>query len=93
MKSPVGYPARGIKTKLIDKVEKKEGPKVKCISNCVSPCNRGEEAKKVGYCIADRLADAYLGEKETGLFFSGAYAYKVNKLLYVKDLIKELIGE
>ncbi|HID16545.1 MAG TPA: hypothetical protein EYP16_07090 [Candidatus Atribacteria bacterium] len=36
---------------------------------------------------------AYLGETETGLFFSGAYAYKSNKLLHVKDLIKELIGE
>jgi len=93
MKSPVGYPARGIKTELIEKVEKKEGPKVKCISNCVAPCNKGEEAKKVGYCIADRLADAYLGKKETALFFSGAYAYKADKLLYVKDLIKELIGE
>ena len=91
MKSPVGYPARGIKTELIEKVEKKEAPKIKCISNCVAPCNRGEEAKKVGYCIADRLADAYLGDLENGLFFSGAYAYKADKLIHVKDLIKELI--
>ena len=93
MKSPVGYPARGIRTKLIEKVEKKEGPKIKCISNCVFPCHRGEEAKKVGYCIADRLADAYTGEEETGLFFSGAYAYKADKLIHVKDLIKELTEE
>jgi len=90
MKSPVGYPARGIKTELIKKVEKKEAPKIKCISNCVAPCNRGEEAKKVGYCIADRLADGYLGKKDLGLFFSGAYSYKTDKLMYVKDLIKEL---
>jgi len=93
MKSPVGYPARGIRTKLIEKVEKREGPKIKCISNCVFPCHRGEEAKKVGYCIADRLADAYTGEEETGLFFSGAYAYKADKLIHVKDLIKELTEE
>ena len=93
MKSPVGYPARGIRTKLIEKVEKKEGPKIKCISNCVFPCHRGEEAKKVGYCIADRLADAYTGEEELGLFFSGAYAYKADKLMHVKDLIKELTEE
>ncbi len=90
MKSPVGYPARGVRTKLIEKVEKREGPKIKCISNCVFPCHKGEEAKKVGYCIADRLADAYTGEEETGLFFSGAYAYKADKLIHVKDLIKEL---
>ena len=93
MKSPVGYPARGIRTKLIEKVEKKEGPKIKCISNCVFPCHRGEEAKKVGYCIADRLADAYMGDEELGLYFSGAYAYKADKLMHVKDLMKELIGE
>jgi len=91
MKSPVGYPARGIKTKLIEMVAKKEGPKIKCISNCVFPCKRGEEAKKVGYCIADRLADAYTGEEETGLYFSGAYAYKADKLISVKDLMKELV--
>jgi len=93
MKSPVGYPARGIRTKLIEKVEKKEGPIIKCISNCVFPCNRGEEARKVGYCIADRLADAYTGDEELGLYFSGALAYKANRLLSVEELIKELIGE
>jgi len=93
MKSPVGYPARGIRTKLIEMVEKNEAPKIKCISNCVFPCHRGEEAKKVGYCIADRLADAYLGDENLGLYFSGAYAYKADKLMHVKDLIKELTQE
>ena len=33
------------------------------------PCNYGEGAKKVGYCIADSLGDAYLGKIQTGLFF------------------------
>ena len=93
MKSPVGYPARGIKTPLIEKVRSHTAPKIKCISNCVFPCKRGEEAKKVGYCIADRLADAYEGDKELGLYFSGAYAYKADKLMHVKELIKELIAE
>ena len=91
LKSPVGYPARGVKTSLIEKVEKRKGPIIKCISNCVVPCNRGDEARKVGYCIADRLADAYNGDLDNGLYFSGAYAYRANKLMYVKDLIKELI--
>jgi len=93
MKSPVGYPARGVRTELIKKVEKKEAPIIKCISNCVFPCKRGEEARKVGYCIADRLADAYMGDKDLGLFFTGAYAYKADKLLSVKELMKELLGE
>ncbi len=92
LKSPVGYPARGIHTKLIDLVEKREGPPIKCISNCVAPCQRGKEAKEVGYCIADRLSDAYAGNTETGLFFSGANGYKIEKLISVKELMHKLVN-
>lgn len=91
LKSPVGLPARGIQTNLMDLVDKREGPAIKCISNCVAPCHRGEEAKAVGYCIADRLSDAYLGDKELGLFFTGANGYRLKELISVKDLIKKLV--
>ncbi len=91
LKSPVGYPARGIVTKLIKDIERGTAPEVKCVSNCVVPCNHGEEAKKVGFCIADRLGDAYLGRTETGLFFSGSNGYRVKRLVHVKDLIRELV--
>jgi nitronate monooxygenase len=92
LKSPVGYPARGIRTDLIKLVEKREGPAIKCISNCVAPCHRGVEAKAVGYCIADRLSDAYLGKKETGLFFTGANGYKLNEIISVKELMNKLVN-
>ncbi|RMA97029.1 NAD(P)H-dependent flavin oxidoreductase [Hydrogenothermus marinus] len=91
IKSPVGYPARGVITKLLKDIEKGIAPEVKCVSNCVVPCNHGEEAKKVGYCIADRLGDAYLGRYETGLFFSGSNGYRIKRLVHVKDLIRELV--
>jgi nitronate monooxygenase len=90
LKSPVGYPARGIKTPLLRRIEEGKRDIIKCISNCVQPCHRGEEARKVGYCIADRLADAYLGRVETGLFFSGANAYRADRLISVKELFQEL---
>jgi len=90
-KSPVGYPARGVRTNLIQMVEKKEGPAIRCVSNCVSPCHRGQEAKAVGYCIADRLFDAYAGRLETGLFFTGANGYKLNEIISVKELISKLV--
>ncbi|HEF3953395.1 TPA: nitronate monooxygenase, partial [Campylobacter jejuni] len=61
IKSPVGYPARGVRTNLLNLVDKRMGPKINCISNCVAPCGRGKEATKVGYCIADRLFDAWSG--------------------------------
>ncbi len=90
MKSPVGYPAQGVVTNLTHLVEKREGPAIKCISNCVAPCNRGEEAKEVGFCIADRLSDAYEGNTETGLFFSGTNGYRLNEIISVAELMQKL---
>ncbi len=91
MGSPVGYPARGVRTNLTELVEKREGPAIKCISNCVAPCHRGVEAKAVGFCIADRLSDAYNGNKELGLFFSGTNGYRLDKLISVKELMEKLV--
>jgi len=91
-KSPVGYPARGVKTNLHKSIEEKTAPKVACISNCVAPCNRGEEAKVVGYCIADRLSDAYDGILDTGLFFTGSNGYRLNEIITVKELMNKLMN-
>ena len=94
MKSPVGLPARGVRTNLQFSIENHTAPKVQCISNCVAPCNRGHEAKLVGYCIADRLGAAYQGDVETGLFFSGSNGYRIDKIISVEELIQKLtVGE
>jgi len=90
LKSPVGYPARGVHTNLFDLIETRTGPSIKCISNCVAPCDRGVEAKEVGFCIADRLSDAYEGNKEFGLFFTGTNGYKINDIISVKELMEKL---
>jgi len=90
MKSPVGYPARGVRTNLSGLVETKTGPAIKCISNCVAPCERGVEAKAVGFCIADRLSDAYEGNTEFGLFFSGTNGYRITEIITVAELMKKL---
>lgn len=90
MKSPVGLPARGVSTNLQKSIEEGTAPKVACISNCVAPCNRGVEAKVVGYCIADRLGAAYKGDLETGLFFTGSNGYKLDKVISVHDLMEKL---
>ncbi|MBN2824446.1 MAG: nitronate monooxygenase [Campylobacterales bacterium] len=89
-KSPVGLPARGVRSNLQTLIEQGSAPKVACISNCVAPCNQGEEAKAVGYCIADRLSDAYQGNTQTGLFFTGANGYRLDKLISVKELMEKL---
>lgn len=89
-KSPVGLPARSVRTKLQFSIEDKTAPKVQCISNCVAPCNRGHEAKLVGYCIADRLGAAYNGDEDTGLFFTGSNGYRIDKLISVHELMEKL---
>ena len=91
LKSPVGYPARGIRTQLLDDIEADTAPKISCISNCIAPCNRGEEAKQVNLCVADRLADAYHGKIDSGLFFTGTNGYKLNEIITVKELMKKLV--
>ncbi len=90
MKSPVGLPARGVQTSLQKSMKEGTAPKVACISNCVAPCNRGVEAKAVGYCIADRLGAAYQGDLDTGLFFTGSNGYKIDKIISVHELMEKL---
>ena len=90
IKSPVGYPARAIITGIIKALKEGRKTKVSCVSNCVTPCHRGEEAKKVGYCIADGLGDGYLGDPLNGLYFSGANGYRIQKIQSVKEILDEL---
>ena len=90
VKSPVGYPGRAIKTNLIKNL-KADDQSIKCYSNCVAPCNIGEGARKVGFCIANCLGDSYNGKVDTGLFFSGENGYRVEKLVTVENLINELM--
>ena len=90
MKSPVGLPARGVRTSLQRRIEAGTAPAIRCVSNCLSPCGHGKGAAAVGYCIADRLADAMQGDQENGLFFTGSNGAKLRDLISVRDLIEEL---
>ncbi|MCE3038370.1 nitronate monooxygenase [Helicobacter anatolicus] len=91
VKSPVGYPARALNMGVIERLKEGNAPKIRCISNCVSPCQRGKEAKMVGYCIADSLGKGHLGDLQEGLYFSGANGYRIDKILSVEELIGELV--
>lgn len=90
IKSPVGYPARAVNTALIQGLEPRP---IDCKSNCVVPCNHGEGASKVGYCISDSLGDSSQGKKETGLFFCGANVWRAKELLSVRQVMEEILGE
>lgn len=91
VKSPVGYPARAIKRGVLQRLKEGNAPKIRCVSNCVAPCNRGVEAKAAGYCIADSLGAGYRGDMQNGLFFTGANGHRIKKIISVKELFSELV--
>jgi nitronate monooxygenase len=88
--SPVGMPARGVMTALHRRIVEGTAPKIRCISNCVAPCEHGKGAIKAGFCIADTLGDSRGGDKESGLFFTGSSGWKLDDLIPVRDLIGEI---
>ncbi len=88
VQSPVGMPGRAIRNKLIEQVEKGRVPVTKCY-NCLQPCN----PKETPYCISTALIKAVKGELDEGLIFAGSNAHRINKIVTVKELIKELVTE
>jgi len=89
--SPAGLPSSSIYANLHKQIEEGKAPAIKCISNCLAPCNRGQKAREVGYCIADRLADNAANLPNTALPFSGTNGYKLKEIISVRELIGKLI--
>ena len=89
IKSPVGMPGRAVQNKFLRDLEIKGKLKVKCPYRCLSVC-KVSEAK---YCIAQALVNSYFGDVDNGLIFCGQNAYRVDKIVTVKELISELLTE
>jgi nitronate monooxygenase len=88
IRSPVGMPGRAIRNSFLEKSAKKE-LKFVCEYQCLKPC----VPKNSPYCIADALINAAKGKLEDGFVFVGSNAYKVDKIVSVKELIDELVQE
>ena len=89
IKSPVGMPGRAIKNRFLQNLEIKGKLKVKCPYKCLSVC-KVDEAR---YCIALALLNAYFGHVDNGLIFCGQNAYRIDKIVTVKELISDLLAE
>ena len=89
IKSPVGMPGRAILNKFLKDIEIKGKIKITCPYRCLTLC-KVSEAK---YCIAMALLNSYFGDVDHGLIFCGQNAYRVNKIVKVKDLIVGLLRE
>lgn len=87
--SPVGLPGRAVKTPFVEKVLQGKAPKPdpkKCQGCIGMTCDKS-------YCILEALENARKGDLENGLVFAGSNAWRVNKMVSVKELIKELTEE
>jgi nitronate monooxygenase len=89
IKSPVGMPGRAINNRFLKDLEVKGKLKINCPYRCLTAC----KVKTARYCIALALLNSYFGDVDHGLIFCGQNAYRVDKIITVKELIQELLRE
>ncbi len=89
VKSPVGMPGRAIRNAFVETIEESKRAKIDRCYNCLKPCNPATTP----YCISDALISAVEGDTDKGLIFVGTNAYRMNEIVTVKELIKELVDE
>ncbi|MDA3884763.1 MAG: nitronate monooxygenase family protein [Candidatus Delongbacteria bacterium] len=87
IQSPVGLPGRAINNEFLKHVHDPERPRDKCPWVCLSSC----DIKKAHYCIGMALANAKKGDLDHGYAFAGANAYRIDKIVPVKELMTELV--
>jgi len=85
--SPVGLPGRAIRSEFLNDVAKGKRKPFRCFWKCLKTC----DFRKSPYCIADALTNAKGGNLKDGFAFAGANAYRISKMMPVKELIAELI--
>jgi nitronate monooxygenase len=89
IKSPVGLPGRAVRNGFLDAVEKGRKTPFKCPFHCIKSC----DPAKSPYCIALALGNARKGKLKHGFAFAGQNAYRVNRILSVKELMESLKSE
>lgn len=89
IKSPVGMPGRAIRNQFIEDIDSGKKRPFKCPYHCIVTCQQHSSP----YCIAMALTSALRGRLKNGFAFAGANAYRVKKIIPVKELIAVLLGE
>jgi nitronate monooxygenase len=89
IQSPVGMPGRALRNDFINSLAAGAKKSFKCTYQCVKSCNPLSSP----YCIAMALAAARKGLLKNGFAFAGANAYRVDKIISVKELFESLKSE
>ena len=87
IKSPVGMPGRVINNEFVKKIVSGQRIDFACPYKCLTTCDN----KKVNYCIANALFSAASGQMDKGFAMCGSNAYRINKIVSVKELFTELV--
>lgn len=86
IKSPVGMPARAIRTNFLTEALNKGCSPIKRCYQCMPKC----DSNNIPYCISVGLINSVEGRD--GLIFSGANIESINKMTTVKEVINSLFN-
>ena len=89
IQSPVGLPGRAIKNDYISNIQSGSKKPFKCVYHCIKSCNCTDSP----YCIALCLSNARKGKLKGGFAFAGKNAWRVDRILSVKELMESLEEE
>lgn len=89
IQSPVGLPGRAINNEFLQAVKRGEKIPFTCPYHCIRTCDHRHSP----YCIALALIQAKKGNLKRGFVFSGQNAYRVDRIMSVKELIGSLVQE
>lgn len=89
IKSPVGLPGRAIKGPFLESVRRGEKQPFKCPWHCLRTC----DYTKSPYCISKALVQARKGNLNHGFAFAGANAWRVDRIMTVRELMHTLVRE
>ncbi len=89
IQSPVGLPGRAIVNDFLNDVKAGIKKPFSCPWKCLKTC----DFKTSLYCIANALMKAKIGELKNGFSFAGANAWRIDKIISVKELMDSLVSE
>jgi NAD(P)H-dependent flavin oxidoreductase YrpB (nitropropane dioxygenase family) len=89
IESPLKLPLRVIRNSFVDSILSGEKVEFSCLYHCLITC----DPDKSPYCIAQALVNAYRGNMSAGFATCGANAYRVDRIVSVRELIRELVDE
>ncbi|MCK5027327.1 MAG: nitronate monooxygenase [Candidatus Pacebacteria bacterium] len=90
IKSPVGLPGRALKCSFLDEATAGKRRPKRCITKCIKSC-KFPDTSNTPYCISLALINVQRGNLDHGFIFCGSNVDRVDKIVHVKELMKELV--